>query len=150
MEHAGATLDTELEGKKLAAWLLEPTRIYVKSLLMLLDKLEVRALAHITGGGITENLPRVLRDGLHARIDTTAWHRPFVFHWLQQAGAISDEEMLRTFNCGIGMVICVSPENVALTLELLRASGEQPVQIGSIFAASAPASVAYTPTAHAR
>jgi phosphoribosylformylglycinamidine cyclo-ligase len=150
MEHAGATLDTELEGKKLAAWLLEPTRIYVKSLLTLLDKLEVRALAHITGGGITENLPRVLRDGLHARIDTTAWHRPFVFHWLQQAGAISDEEMLRTFNCGIGMVICVSPENVALTLALLRASGEQPVQIGTIFAASGPASVAYTPTAHAR
>jgi phosphoribosylformylglycinamidine cyclo-ligase len=150
IESAGATLDTVIEGKKLAEWLLEPTRIYVKSLLALFDKVEVRALAHITGGGITENIPRVLCDGLHARIDTTAWQRAAIFDWLQQAGSISDQEMLRTFNCGIGMVICVAPENVSLTLELLRASGEQPIQIGAIFAESGPAMVAYTPIAHTR
>jgi phosphoribosylformylglycinamidine cyclo-ligase len=143
MEHSSATLNTEVEGKKLAEWLLEPTRIYVKSLLTLFDKLEVRALAHITGGGITENLPRVLHDGLHARIDTTTWSRSAVFHWLQQSGAISDEEMLKTFNCGIGMIICVAPEDAALALELLRASGELPVVIGEIFAGSGPASVDY-------
>ncbi|WNV06881.1 phosphoribosylformylglycinamidine cyclo-ligase [Candidatus Methylospira mobilis] len=145
MAHSGATLNSEVEGKKLAEWLLEPTRIYVKSLLTLFDKLEVRALAHITGGGITENLPRVLRDGHHARIDTSAWLSSPVFSWLQKAGNISDNEMLKTFNCGIGMIICVAPENVALALDSLRASGEEPVLIGEVFAKQGMASVEYSP-----
>lgn len=150
MAHASATLDTEVGGRKLEEWLLEPTRIYVKSLLTLFDKIEVRALAHITGGGITENLPRVLRDGQHARIDTSAWQHPPVFSWLQSAGNISDNEMLKTFNCGIGMIICVAQENVALALDTLRASGEEPVLIGEVFAKQGGASVEYAPIVRTR
>lgn len=143
LERSGARLETELAGKTLGAWLLEPTRIYVKSLLTLFEKVSVRAVAHITGGGITENLPRVLRDGLHARVDCSAWRRPVVFDWLQQAGAISDAEMLRTFNCGIGMVVCVAPEDTGRSFDILRASGEQPMEIGAIVQGTGASSVAY-------
>ena len=95
-------------GKTLGEVLLAPTKIYVKELLPILQAGLVKALAHITGGGLYENLPRVLPDGVGAKIDTSAWERPGIFTWLQKAGGIDEAEMLRTFNCGIGMVLVMS------------------------------------------
>ena len=95
-------------GKTLGEVLLTPTKIYVKELLPILQAGLVKALAHITGGGLYENLPRVLPDGVGATIDTSAWERPGIFQWLQKAGGIDEAEMLRTFNCGIGMVLVMS------------------------------------------
>ncbi len=98
------------DGKTLGEAFLTPTKIYVKELLPLLQSGLVKALAHITGGGLPENLPRVLPEGLGAKIDTSTWDRPPVFSWLQKSGGIEEAELLRTFNCGIGMVLVVSPE----------------------------------------
>ena len=132
IEVSGSSLDQPFEGKTLAEWLLAPTRIYVKPLLSLFGEIEVHALAHITGGGLTENLPRVMPAGSRAVIDTTAWTRPPVFDWLQQQGNVVDTEMYRTFNCGIGMVVCVDSANAARTVEHLAASGETACIIGTI------------------
>lgn len=112
--------------------LLEPTRIYVKSLLALQKQLPILAMAHITGGGITENLPRVLPAGLKATIDLRSWHQPPIFQWLQQQGQISQKDMLTTFNCGLGMILCVHEKDEAEALRLLHASGEKAYSIGSI------------------
>ena len=125
LEHTGASLDSPLpggNGASLGEALMAPTRIYVRPLLELLQHFPVHALAHITGGGLTENLPRVLPDTLGARIDPDSWSRPPIFTWLQQSGAIADAEMLRTFNCGIGMTV-ILPENrvEAASTELARA-----------------------------
>ncbi len=123
---------TLLEGKSLADWLITPTRIYVKSVLRLIRATEVHAIAHITGGGLTENLPRVLPTGSKAVIDTQSWQQGPVFDWLQQAGNVDQLEMYRTFNCGIGMVICV-PENEAQnTLSVLEDMGDKACIIGTI------------------
>jgi len=108
------------------------TRIYVKSLLQLFEHVPVHALAHITGGGITENLPRVLPDNLQADIDLSAWEWPAIFDWLQSQGQITDEEMLKTFNCGIGMIICVAPEVQNAAIRYLENAGETVVPIGQI------------------
>lgn len=118
--------------KTLGETLLEPTRIYVKPLLALLDKIPVHALAHITGGGLTENLPRVLRTGIDANINLNAWQFPAIFQWLQQQGNIQLADMLITFNCGIGMIICVAPEYEKETLELLNDLGESAFSIGEL------------------
>ncbi|HYN76408.1 MAG TPA: phosphoribosylformylglycinamidine cyclo-ligase, partial [Lamprocystis sp. (in: g-proteobacteria)] len=108
LEVSGADLGADLDGQTLGERLLAPTRIYVRSVLPLTRALRVHALAHITGGGITENLPRVLPEGTRARVDMQSFQRPAVFDWLQQQGGITEAEMRRTFNCGVGMVVCVA------------------------------------------
>jgi phosphoribosylformylglycinamidine cyclo-ligase len=132
LEHSGSKLDDTLDGKPLAEWLLAPTRIYVKPLLSLFSTLEVHALAHITGGGLTENLPRVLPDGCNAVIDTHAWQQPPVFDWLQENGNVASQEMYRTFNCGIGMAVVVAAGDAQAALEHLRAQGETASIIGHV------------------
>ncbi|MGL4573290.1 MAG: phosphoribosylformylglycinamidine cyclo-ligase [Burkholderiaceae bacterium] len=111
---------------------LEPTRIYVKPVLKLMEQVKVKAMAHITGGGLTENIPRVLPDGLMAQLDKSAWPRPELFNWLQKQGNVADAEMHRTFNCGIGFVLVVAPQDAAAAMAALKAEGESVYQIGSI------------------
>lgn len=132
IETSGTSLSQDFHGRTLGEVLLTPTRIYVKPLLALIERISVRALAHITGGGLLENLPRVMPDNTRAVIDPGTWQRPPVFDWLQSSGQIEDTEMYRTFNCGIGMVVCVSPENARTALDLLTQQGEQAWQIGAI------------------
>jgi phosphoribosylformylglycinamidine cyclo-ligase len=129
---AGATADTQLDGRPLFDRLLAPTRIYVRSLLELARRLPVHGLAHITGGGLTDNIPRALPEGLEAALSRRAWHRDPVFDWLQRAGNLPDAEMYRTFNCGIGMVVIVAPADVESALALLRAQGEVASVIGNV------------------
>ncbi|MEJ6009271.1 phosphoribosylformylglycinamidine cyclo-ligase [Novosphingobium aquae] len=112
--------------------LIEPTRIYVKSLLPVIRDGKIHALAHITGGGLLENVPRVLPEGLHARIDAGAWEQPRLMAFLQAQGHIEPEEMARTFNCGIGMVLAVAPEDAAAVKADLEAAGETVFVIGAI------------------
>jgi phosphoribosylformylglycinamidine cyclo-ligase len=114
------------------AAVFEPTRIYVKPVLALLESVPVKGLAHITGGGITGNVPRILPDHLRAVIRKAAWPRPEVFQWLQQAGNVAEDEMHRVFNCGIGMVVVVDAADARRAAEHLRASGETVYEIGSI------------------
>jgi len=121
----------ELEGEKLIDLLMAPTKIYVKSLLNLISKLPVHAIAHITGGGLLENIPRVLPENATAVINTKAWKRPVVFDWLQEQGNIESHEMYRTLNCGVGMVICVPAEAESEALKLLSESGEQAFVLGT-------------------
>ena len=127
-------LDRALEGRSLGDWLLAPTRIYVKSMLALIDTVDVRAIAHITGGGLTENLPRVLPEATAADLDASSWQRSALFLWLQEQGDISDEEMYRTFNCGIGMCVVVAAGDVERALRRLAELGETATRIGSIVA----------------
>lgn len=143
IELRGIDLAQPWEGVTLGEALLAPTRIYVRPLLELLKSQPIHALAHITGGGITENLPRVLPEGTQARIDLKAWRRPAIFDWLQAQGGISDEEMLRTFNCGIGMILCVPEAAAEATLASLRAQGEMAWAIGRIEPAAGPPRVVY-------
>jgi len=112
--------------------LMEPTRIYVKALLPLVRANRVSALAHITGGGLLENIPRVLPDGLHATVDADAWEQPRLMAFLQAQGAIEPEEMARTFNCGIGMIASVRPADVAEVAAALEAGGETVFRVGAI------------------
>ena len=122
----------ELAGRPLADHLMAPTRIHVRAVLALLPPQPVHAIAHITGGGLTENLPRVLPLTLAARIDSDSWRRPAVFDWLQQAGPIEDTEMWRTFNCGVGLVLVLPAEGLPAALELLREQGETAWTMGEI------------------
>ena len=121
-----------LEGKSLIDWLLEPTRIYVKPLLKLFETIEVRSLCHITGGGLPENLPRVLPDNCTAVIDENSWQWPAIFQWLQAQGNVEKSEMYRTFNCGVGMVLCVPSDQASTCIELLNAAGETAWKLGQI------------------
>ncbi len=119
--------------RPLAYALLEPTRIYVRSVLSAIRETgAVMAVAHITGGGLSENVPRVLPDGLAAHIDLGAWQAPGVFGWLMRAGALADAEMLRTFNCGIGMVIVAARDGADAVSHALQAVGETPIRIGEL------------------
>ena len=127
-----AELSTTFAGSTLGEHLLAPTKIYVKSLLQLHEKINIHALSHITGGGLLENIPRVLPDHVSAVIDATSWQRPAIFDWLQEQGNVIDEEMYRTFNNGIGMVICIAAEDAKQTLSLLAELGETAYQIGHI------------------
>lgn len=129
---ANADLTQPCGDASLADTLLAPTRIYVKSLLNLFKQVPVKALAHITGGGLLENIPRVLPDHTCADIDTSTWEWPPVFSWLQQAGGVADTEMYRTFNCGVGMVLCIAAEDTEATLRALEANGESAWLIGRI------------------
>ena len=123
-------------GGELLESLLAPTRIYVRAIHATLAEMPIAGMAHITGGGIIENLPRMFADdSLAALIDLDSWRRPAVFGWLAQAGNVAETEMLRTFNCGIGFVLCVAPGEVPAALRILEQSGEAPVVIGEIVAA---------------
>jgi phosphoribosylformylglycinamidine cyclo-ligase len=132
IEVSGASLDEKFGKTTLGETLLEPTRIYVKPLLQLLKHVQIKALSHITGGGLLENLPRVLPEGARARIETGSWQWPEIFHWLQRSGNVDREEMYRTFNCGVGMVICVAEADADRAIDLLNNAGEKAWRIGRI------------------
>ncbi|WP_028468796.1 phosphoribosylformylglycinamidine cyclo-ligase [Neptunomonas japonica] len=136
IEVSDADLDQDIEGRTLKDALLEPTRIYVKSVLNLLKNGQVNALSHITGGGLLENIPRVLPDNAKAVINTNSWTIPGVFQWLQSAGNVDSREMYRTFNCGVGMVICVPADQAQASINLLKETGEDAWVIGHIDAAN--------------
>ncbi len=129
---SGATSTTVLEGRSLFDRLLAPTRIYVKPLLALLRAVPVHGLAHITGGGITDNLPRALPAGLEAVLERRRWGVDPVFEWLQSVAHLDAAQMYRTFNCGIGMAVIVPPSHAAAALELLGALGESAHLIGEV------------------
>ena len=125
LARSGAALDMPLDGAPLIDRLLAPTRIYVKPLLALLAEVDVHAMAHITGGGLPENLPRVLPEGAAARIELGSWRRPAVFDWLQSEGGIADAELYRTFNCGLGMALVLPAADAERAIALLNGHGEQ-------------------------
>ena len=129
---AKATPDTQLGDGLLYDALLAPTRIYVKTVLALMQQLPVHGVAHITGGGLIENIPRVVPDGLEVLINRSSWALPPVFEWLQRTGNIDAHELLRTFNCGIGMTLCVGPQHLDKALAALKSLGEAPLVIGEI------------------
>lgn len=120
------------DGQTLGQALITPTRLYVKSLLPLIRSGKITGLAHITGGGLTDNTPRMLPKRLRAEFDFESWERPAIFKWLQKTGNVSEDEMRRAFNCGIGMVVCVKPNDVMEILSALEASGETPNVIGQL------------------
>ncbi len=130
-------LASDFHGKPLGEVILAPTRIYVKSLLALMKQLPVKGLAHITGGGLVENLPRILPDSVMAVLQKEAWGAPPLFNWLQQQGNVSDDEMYRVFNCGIGMTLIVAPEHASEAMKLLNDLGETAYQMGEIKSRSA-------------
>jgi len=125
-------LEADFHGRKLADVLMAPTRLYVKPLLALMQSMEVKGLVHITGGGLVENIPRVLADNLTAVLDGQSWTMPPLFQWLQQHGGVLDAEMHRVFNCGIGMTVIVSQENADAAMAQLQAAGETVYRIGEI------------------
>lgn len=129
---SGINMDSDFHGKPFRDVVMAPTRIYVKSLLKLLQTLSVKGMAHITGGGLTENIPRVLPAGLTAELKNGSWDIPPLFKWLQQQGNVADAEMFRTFNCGIGMVVIVAASDADRAQSLLAAEGEQVFRIGAI------------------
>jgi phosphoribosylformylglycinamidine cyclo-ligase len=132
LERAKPDLTMPLGGVPLADAVMAPTRIYVKPLLALLQADHVKGMAHITGGGLTENIPRVLPDHLTAVIERGEWTLPPLFQWLQQEGQVADAEMHRVFNCGIGMVVIVAAADAGAAMQLLAAAGEQVHHIGLI------------------
>lgn len=136
IDHAGADLNADFHGQPLGKALLAPTEIYVKPLLTLFDKVDVHALAHITGGGLLENIPRVMPDNTKAHIQRSAWQLSPVFQWLQENGNVAQTEMYRTFNCGIGMTIMVSAKDQQGTLSCLQQQGLSPIVLGTVEAAS--------------
>jgi phosphoribosylformylglycinamidine cyclo-ligase len=132
LEVSGADLTTAFGDSTLGEVLLTPTRLYVKSLLKLMEHIEVHALAHVTGGGLPENLPRVLPQGMRAVIGAGHWPRPAIFTWLQEQGKVAEAELWRTFNCGIGMVVCVAAADRDEALSILRDASETALVIGRI------------------
>ncbi len=132
IEVSGADLNMDMDGQPLIDALMAPTRIYVKSLLELMKSVEIHAVSHITGGGLLENLPRVMPNNTMANIDTNSWKRPAVFDWIQANGNVEFEEMHRTLNCGIGLVIVVDESNQQQAIDLLTACGETVSVIGKI------------------
>ena len=127
-----ASLDEPFDGRTLGEALLEPTRIYVKPVLAVMEKIAVKGVAHITGGGLVENVPRVLPESCAARLEKSRWVRPAVFDWLQDKGRVPEAEMHRTFTCGIGMVLVVSAADAASAVAMLASQGVQAAQVGSI------------------
>ncbi len=132
VEVSGADLSSDFHGKTLGETLLTPTRIYVKPLLALMKETTVKGMAHITGGGITGNVPRVLPEDCTAVIDAKSWTWPAVFQWLQQQGNVALAEMHRTFNCGIGMVVVVDAADADAAMAFLTAQGEKVYHLGEI------------------
>ena len=144
IEVSGAQLSQDCGEQSLADALIAPTRIYVKNLLALSNACQINAIAHITGGGLVENVPRVLPDHLSARIDLSSWQLTPVFTWLQQTGNVEQLEMLRTFNCGVGMVLAVDAEQERHCLERLDALGETAWVIGDVIPRENQAAVIFT------
>ena len=136
VEVSGADLEEPFGDSTLGETLLVPTEIYVKAIQALRSRIDVHAIAHITGGGIVENLPRVLPEGSQAVINLDTWERPEIFKWLQQKGNIADSEMLRTFNCGVGMIVCVAAEHASAAVEILNGFNRGAFEIGSIRSAT--------------
>jgi phosphoribosylformylglycinamidine cyclo-ligase len=132
IEVSGIAMDSDFHGRPFRDVVMEPTRIYVKPLLKLIETLPVKGMAHITGGGLTENIPRVLPEGVTAELKRGSWTIPPLFGWMQEQGNIAEDEMLRTFNCGIGMAIIVAAEDAERATALLAAEGEQVFRIGVI------------------
>jgi len=132
LERTRPDLGADFHGRPLGEVLLEPTRIYARAVLGLLAALPVKGLAHITGGGLTGNVPRMLPQGTRAVIQAAAWPRPALFDWLQREGGVAEAEMHRVFNCGIGMVLALSADNAKRAVELLAAAGETVFEIGHI------------------
>ncbi len=132
IERAAPDLAMDIGGVPLADAVMAPTRIYVKPLLALIQAVDVKGMAHITGGGLTENIPRILPEHLTARIERKEWLLPPLFQWLQKEGRVADAEMHRVFNCGIGMVVIVAREAAGVAMQLLAAAGEQVHHIGLI------------------
>lgn len=125
-------LKQKLDGKALADLIMAPTRIYVKPLLALMKSLTVKGMAHITGGGLLENVPRILPQNVVAQLDGKAWHTPVLFDWLRETGNIAPHEMYRTFNCGVGMVVVVDRKDADAAMKQLDAAGERASVIGTI------------------
>jgi phosphoribosylformylglycinamidine cyclo-ligase len=132
IERAKPDLDADFHGRPLLDALMEPTRIYVKPVLALMKEVKVKGLAHITGGGLTENVPRVLPENVYAALFAASWQRPKIFDWLQERGGVADAEMHRVFNCGIGMVVIVAQDDAERTMQFLKAQGETCYRIGAI------------------
>jgi phosphoribosylformylglycinamidine cyclo-ligase len=132
LQVAGADLKTPLDGVSLIDRLMAPTRIYVKPVLRLIAQLPVRGLSHITGGGLLENIPRVLPDGLEVVLERKSWRREAVFDWLQRQGQVADAEMYRVFNCGIGMTVHLAAVDADRAIRILREMGEEALVIGEV------------------
>lgn len=132
LKETKTNLNDSFDDKTFADVLLAPTKIYVKPLLNLIKKLEVKALAHITGGGLTENIPRVLPPHLAVEINLSSWQKPNIFSWLQTAGNLTDQEMFKTFNCGIGMILILSQENKVKAFEILKLMDQESIELGMV------------------
>jgi phosphoribosylformylglycinamidine cyclo-ligase len=132
LQVTGADLDASLDGVTLVDRLMAPTRIYVKPLLRLIAELPVHGLSHITGGGLVENIPRVLPDGLEVVLERKSWRREAVFDWLQRQGQVADAEMYRVFNCGIGMTIHLAADDADRAIDILRETGQDALVIGDV------------------
>ena len=132
LQLANADLEADLQGASLIDRLMAPTRIYVKPLLKLMREISLHGLSHITGGGLVDNIPRVLPDGLEVVLERKAWPREAIFEWLQQQGKIADAEMYRVFNCGIGMTIQVSAGDAQRAIGILGAAGQEALVIGEV------------------
>jgi phosphoribosylformylglycinamidine cyclo-ligase len=128
--------EASIAGQSVATSLLAPTRIYVKPVLAMMEKLTVKGLAHITGGGLTENIPRILHGECHAQVDVNSWERGPVFDWLASTGGIEQPEMRRTFNCGVGMIAIVDPAEFDAAIDILQSQGETAWRLGQIAAAA--------------
>ena len=137
LERARPDLALDVGGVPLADALMAPTRLYVKPLLALMQAIHVKGMAHITGGGLTENIPRILGEHLTAIIDRSNWQLPPLFEWLQKYGQVADTEMHRVFNCGVGMVVIVAKADAGAAMQLLAAAGEKVHHIGHIAARGA-------------
>ncbi len=132
LQVSGAGLETALDGVSLVDRLMAPTRIYVKALLRLIAELPVHGLSHITGGGLVENIPRVLPDGLEVVLDRKSWRREAIFDWLQRQGQVADAEMYRVFNCGIGMTVQLAASDAERAIAVLGAMGQEALIIGDV------------------
>jgi len=136
LEVSNADLDQPCGEQTLGEALLAPTRIYVKSIHALLQQIDIHAMSHITGGGLLENIPRVMPENTRAQINAQNWQLPDVFSWLQHQGNIDMQEMYRTFNCGVGMVLVVNKEDADKAIELLNKAGESAFRLGEIIAST--------------
>lgn len=137
LEVSGADKNEELAGRAIGEHLLEPTKIYIKSALKMIEKHDIHAISHITGGGFWENIPRVLPEGTKAVIDGNSWEWPIIFKWLQEKGNVETHEMYRTFNCGVGLVVALPKDQADAAVALLKEEGENAWVIGEIAQAEA-------------
>ena len=137
LEVSGADKSEELTGRTIGEHLLEPTKIYIKSALKMIEAHDIHAISHITGGGFWENIPRVLPEGTKAVIDGNSWEWPVIFKWLQEKGNVDTHEMYRTFNCGVGLIVALPQDQAEAAVKLLNAEGENAWVIGEIAQAEA-------------